>query len=96
MNSLTKTQKLFHAVVVLGMAATLGCSSDNAPGNDAATNEDTSTAQDSGTVKDSSTKDVLADTAPPKHDGPATVFVGWLTSATRLNGEECVVAARGR
>ena len=70
MDSLTATKRLFHAIVVIGMAASLGCSSDNAPGDDA--------GNDSSTAKDSSTKDVaVADVAQPV-DAGGDAFPAWL------------------
>ena len=82
MDSLTATKKLFHAIVVMGMAASLSaCSSDTnpQPGNDAATGNDATTSNDAATSKDSSTpKDVaVADVAPPT-DAGGDGFVGWL------------------
>lgn len=69
MDSLTATKRLFHAIVVMGMAASVGaCSGDIAPGNDAATGNDT------GSTKDSA----VADSSKPPVDAGGDAFQAWI------------------
>jgi len=69
---LSKTQKLFHAVVVLGMAATLGaCSSSNEPSDGGS--DSGQQANDANTVKDVATADVSTPV-----DAGGDGFSGWL------------------
>ncbi len=73
MDTLTATKKLFHAIVVIGMATSassmVGCSSDNSPGSDAAAANDSSSSKDSA-VTDSS--------KPPVDAGGSDGFPAWV------------------
>jgi hypothetical protein len=68
MDNLTATKKLFHAIVVIGMAASLGCSSGTTSTMDASADgpESDGTVADAG--KDTSTADV----------NHMDAFSGWL------------------
>jgi hypothetical protein len=76
MERLRATQKLFNAIVVMGMATALGCSSGNTPTVDAST--DGNDAVDTG--GQDAKNDVVADTGGPQNDGgsDADAFSGWL------------------
>jgi hypothetical protein len=69
---MSRSSKLFHAIVVVGMAATLGCSSDNTPVTDAG--NDSATVKDSGTTKDVA----VADSSPTDGGNTDDAFPAWL------------------
>jgi hypothetical protein len=75
MDNLTATKKLFHAIVVIGMATSLGCSSGTTSDMDAAADgpeSDGNTVADAG--KDTNTADVNHMDAAEEGDG----FSGWM------------------
>jgi hypothetical protein len=77
MDHLSATKRLFHAIVVIGMATTLGCSSDSTSITDASTDATAdATGMDSASDKDS-TADAKADAGSgDSSDG----FGGWLAN----------------
>ncbi len=76
---LNATKKLFHAVVVIGMAATASCSSgsttdpQDAASNDSSSSKDSSSSNDSGSTKDVAVADTGGGT-----DAGGDGFTGWL------------------
>jgi hypothetical protein len=76
MDNLTATKKLFHAIVVIGMAASLGCSSGTTAA-DASTDgpESDGTVADAG--KDTSA-DVMADVNHMDASDAGDGFSGWM------------------
>jgi hypothetical protein len=70
------TQKLFNAIVLLGMATVLGCSSDTTSSLDA--------SSDGSEMADNATHDAKSNDAMPNNDAgsdagnDADAFTGWL------------------
>jgi hypothetical protein len=78
MERLTPTQKLFNAIVVVGVASALGCSSGGSPGSDAST--DGNEVADNN-VQDVKSNDVMMESGPGKDAGSdADAFNGWLAT----------------
>jgi hypothetical protein len=69
MDNLTATKRLFHAIVVIGMTTSLGCSSGTTSTMDASS--DGTAASDGNNVADAG-KDVMADV------GQGDGFSGWM------------------
>ena len=75
---LRSTQKLFNAIVVLGVATALNyCSNSNpSPGDDASS--DGSGMADNSNVMDTGSPDVAPDTGSGNKDSGGDAFTGWM------------------
>lgn len=70
----TATKKLFHAIVVIGMATAAACSNGSNPPVDASTGNDANNnSNDSGGTKDVAVADTGGGT-----DASSDGFTGWL------------------
>ncbi len=75
---MTTTKKLFHAIVVIGMAtAGAACSSSTVPA-DASTGNDGSSANDASNTKDVSAKDVATNDTGTTTDAGGDGMPAWL------------------
>ena len=72
---MTSTKKLFHAIVVIGMAtASAACSDSSNPPQDASTGNDANSSNDTGGSKDVA----VADTGGPGKDAGGDGMPAWL------------------